>query len=77
MAKGIIDLFSCDIGVSITGYAAPLPEKEIEDIFAWVTIVHKNKVLDTFKITSKHRSPVLVQIDYANQVIRRAIKLFR
>jgi nicotinamide-nucleotide amidase len=74
MAFGVIELFSSDMGISITGYAAPLPEEDIHTIFAWGAIVLKGKLISSFKITSKLDDPIRVQIDYTNQVIVKAIK---
>src|SRR5688572_1341438 len=44
MATGINRKFLSDYGISITGYAARVPEKNINDLFAYFAIVKKNKV---------------------------------
>jgi nicotinamide-nucleotide amidase len=74
MAFGVVELFSSDMGISITGYATPLPEEDINKIFAWGAIVLNDKLISSFRITSKLDDPLEVQIDYANQVIIKAIK---
>jgi nicotinamide-nucleotide amidase len=45
MSIGVQKLFMSDYGISITGYAAPLPEKGIHDIFAFVAATYKGEVL--------------------------------
>jgi len=70
MSLGVEKLFMSDYGIGITGYAAPLPEKGIDKIFAYVAATHKGSVLALEKISSAASSPAAVQIDYAEQVLR-------
>jgi len=50
MAKNICSNFFSDVGVGITGYAAPVPEKGIKDLFAWYAIAVHGKVIISKKI---------------------------
>jgi PncC family amidohydrolase len=70
MSIGVQKLFMSDYGIAITGYAAPLPEKGIHDIFAFVAATHKGQVLTLEKITSDKQAAPAVQVDYAEQVLR-------
>lgn len=70
MSIGVQKLFMSDYGIAITGYAAPLPEKDIHDIFAFVAATYKGQVLTLEKITSDKQAAPAVQVDYAEQVLR-------
>lgn len=77
MAHGVCALFYSDIGIAVTGYATPVPEEHIEDIYAFIAIVHKNKVLYKGKITpaQKEMKGLAAQQDYAAQIIKRVASL--
>jgi nicotinamide-nucleotide amidase len=70
MSQGVQHLFNSDYGVAVTGYAAPLPEKGIQDIYAFVAISYRRQLLLTERITSTQQASAAVQVDYAEQVIR-------
>lgn len=69
MALEVNNLFISDFGISITGYAVRMPEKNINDLFAFFAIADKKNILLSKKITSDKKEGMEVQIDYANQVI--------
>jgi PncC family amidohydrolase len=69
MALGASSLFNCDWGIAITGYASPVPEKNIRDLFACFAISCHNKVIATGKINSPPGSPVAVCIFYTNSLL--------
>lgn len=70
MSVGVQQLFLSDYGIAITGYAAPLPEKGIHHIFAFVAATYKGEVLTLEKITSQAEAAPAVQVDYAEQVLK-------
>jgi PncC family amidohydrolase len=70
MSIGVQKLFMSDYGIAITGYAAPLPEKGIHDIFAFVAATYKGEVLTLEKITSDKQAAPAIQVDYAEQVLQ-------
>lgn len=70
MSQGVQKLFMSDYGIAITGYAAPVPEKGITELYAWVAATHRSEVLAIEKITSAADTAPAVQIDYAEQVLR-------
>lgn len=70
MSIGVQRLFMSDYGIAITGYAAPLPEKHIFSLFAYVAVSHRGEVLTIEKITSGKEAAPAVQVDYAEQVLR-------
>ena len=70
MALGVNRKFMSDYGISITGYAAPVPELGIDDLFAWFAISFRNEILILKKITCEKKDSVAVQIEFTNMVLR-------
>jgi nicotinamide-nucleotide amidase len=70
MSIGVQELFQSDYGIAITGYAAPLPEKDIEEIFAYVAVSYKGRLLTVQRIGSSKQAAPAAQVDYAEQVLR-------
>ena len=62
-------MFISDYAIAITGYAAKMPEKGINDLFAFFAIACNNEILLTKKITTQ-KERVDAQIDYTTQVIK-------
>ncbi|RAV98714.1 CinA family protein [Pseudochryseolinea flava] len=77
MATGACKLFSCDWGISITGYAAPVPELGIEKLFAFYAVAFRGDVKEVKRIKSSGLSPVDTQVDYTNAVLKRFQKMLR
>lgn len=71
MAVGVQRLFLSDYGIGITGYATLMPEQNINDLFAWMSIVYHGENLITLKITSEKPDSFQAQIDYTNQVLKQ------
>ena len=69
MAVGISLLFTADIGVSITGYAAAVPEKSIRIPFAYYSICKHEKILLTKKIEALNGDALKVQLYYTEIVL--------
>ncbi|MCX6936800.1 MAG: CinA family protein [Verrucomicrobia bacterium] len=47
MARGVIRLFDCELGLATTGYAEPDPSRGAPAPYAWVAAVHGPRVLTT------------------------------
>ena len=75
MAKKVCDLFIADFGIGITGFASLVPEENIHELFAYVSISNKEKILITQKITPKKLSAYQVQLYYTNEAIRMLIEV--
>jgi PncC family amidohydrolase len=69
MALEINKVFLSDIGVGITGYAAPVPELDVHHVFAYYAITFEGRVIASKKITSAKKDSIEVQLDYTNQVV--------
>ena len=69
MAYEVTRLFSCDWGIAITGYAAPVPEYSIDELFAYYAISFQQKLLEVKKIKAEKNDPMKVQIFYVNNIL--------
>ncbi len=67
MAAQVSKMFLSDYGIGITGYATKVPGKE--NVFAFVSIAHKEKELINSRLTSDKLETYDVQVDYTRQVI--------
>lgn len=77
MAIQVNELFFADIGISITGYASPMPEKGIDDLFAYFAVVKKGKLLLAEKIIPEKKGTLAVQKEYCGQVLYRTLALLK
>lgn len=69
MALEVCRLFTADYGVGITGYASPVPEENINGLFAFVSIAKNKKVLLSRKVRAEISEPRQVQLFYTYKVI--------
>lgn len=75
MSKHVCDLFLSDYGIGITGYAARLPEKNINDLFAYYSISLKDKIIESGKITTDTEEGLPAQLFYIDYVLKSLKKL--
>jgi PncC family amidohydrolase len=75
MATYVNELFVSDVGISITGYAARVPEQGINALFAFFAIAQKEKILLCERIATDKEEGVEAQIDFTNQVVLKLHKL--
>lgn len=72
MADHAAKLFKTQWAIAITGYAAPVPEKKVYRLFAWLAIVYKGRVVTAKKIQVSKVSPQKAQDLYK----KKALQLF-
>ena len=75
MAANICDLFCTGYGIAIIGYASPVPEKNFERLFAYVSIARNKKVVLSKKIFAENTSPREVQMFYTERVIEMLLEV--
>ena len=68
MAKGVCSLFKSDWGISITGYASPVPESG-NKMFAYCAIAFRGEVLLDTKIVPTEKDFFAVQLEYAKKAV--------
>ncbi|MCW3090929.1 MAG: nicotinamide-nucleotide amidohydrolase family protein [Ferruginibacter sp.] len=70
MAIQVAGLFCAGYGIGITGYASPVPELGIEDLFAYVSVAKNGGLVLSEKIVAERMEPREVQLFYTNECIR-------
>lgn len=76
MAVAVGNLFTCQYSIAITGYAAKMPEKGLNDLFAWYAVAFNNEVVLSEKISTQ-KERVDAQVDYTRQVLQKFLALLR
>jgi len=71
MALGISTLFHSTIGVAITGYAAPVPEYNIEKLFAHYAIVENGQIIKEGVFREENDEPIQVQLRYVDKILHQ------
>ena len=74
MSLNVCTLFTSDFGIGITGYAARVPEKNINDLFAYYAIAYKKEIVDSGKLTTNEEEGLKAQLFYVHEVLRRLHK---
>jgi nicotinamide-nucleotide amidase len=69
MALQISRNFSSNYGLGVTGYAAPVPEKNINELFAFYAISQDGSVIRTGKIIADEADALQVQLYFVKEVI--------
>jgi PncC family amidohydrolase len=77
MAAEICHLFTSDYGIGITGYASPVPEKNIQELYAWLSIAKRNEIIGSKKIISPHKKPLDVQLEFTQKAIEYFIEILK
>ncbi|HEY0609494.1 MAG TPA: CinA family protein [Chitinophaga sp.] len=77
MALGVCTLFNCNVGIAVTGYAAPVPELNIKELFAFYAIACKEKIIGARKISPSAHEPEAVMQEYAQEIIHACYRCFR
>ncbi len=71
MSLSVSEMFLSNYSLGITGYAAPYPEENVSEIFAYYAICYNKEVVDNGRLTSDKNTPEQAQIDYALQLIEK------
>lgn len=71
MAAHVVSLFSADWGIAITGYASPVPEQHIHELFAHYAIYYRGKCVKNERISSPGNNVLAVRLHFTNTVLRK------
>jgi nicotinamide-nucleotide amidase len=77
MAKSVHRLFSCDWGLATTGYASPVPEKNIKRLYMCFAISNHNKIVLAQTIYCKPQTPFDVGVYYTHAILKEFVNLLR
>ncbi|WP_431215929.1 CinA family protein [Puia sp. P3] len=69
MARSVAERFCASFGIGITGYAAPVPEKNIEETYAFFCIYGRGKSLKLERLEGPDEDAITVQVFYVNSVL--------
>lgn len=70
MAVNASKLFQSDWAISITGYAAPVPELGIHDLFAYWATSYRGEIVNFDMMKSAKADPLVVQANYTNELLK-------
>lgn len=70
LSLSVSNKFCSQIGIGITGYASPVPERGILDLYAYMAISRNGTILVKKRMRSTKTDPPGVQLDYAYQTIK-------
>jgi nicotinamide-nucleotide amidase len=71
MATNVCEMFRCDWGLSVTGYAAPVPESG-NKLFAFISVAYRGKIMYVGKTLSQKKMPDVVQQEYVRALLNKA-----
>lgn len=74
MAQHVTTVFNSDWGIGITGYASPVPEQNIEELFSCFAICFHNKVITSQTIKAEKGTPLAVRLFYNKQVLLELLR---
>ncbi len=77
MALKVCDVFDSKIGLSLTGYASPIPEQHIYELFAFGSVVLNGEVVFSERIISAKQDPDEIREDYAKMLIAECAKVLK
>jgi PncC family amidohydrolase len=69
MSQHVCNLFLSDYGIGITGYAATMPEKNINELFAYYSISLKEEIIESGKIITDAEEGLPAQLFYVDHVL--------
>ncbi len=73
MAKNVALVFNSDWGIGITGYASPVPEKNIEELFACFAITLHQQIIILETVTAVKQSPLNARLFYSKVVLEKLL----
>jgi nicotinamide-nucleotide amidase len=77
MAIEVCHLFSADYGIGITGYASPIPEKNISKLHGFVSIAKNNRIIASKKINAQPSEAREAQLFYTEQAVSILISILK
>jgi nicotinamide-nucleotide amidase len=77
MSLHVATLFTSDFGIGITGYAAKVPEKNVNALYAFYAITEKDKIVQCGKLETDVEEGLPVQLFYTDEVLKTFKKLLK
>jgi nicotinamide-nucleotide amidase len=73
MAQQVAVLFGADWGIAITGYATPVPEKNIHELFACFAISFQGRCVFNCTVTAGNGKQEHIRYFYTNEVLKHLL----
>lgn len=70
LATNVCGLFTSNYGIGIVGYAATMPEKNINSLYAYFAIAYEGKIIREGKITTEAEEGFPAQLYYTEALLR-------
>lgn len=78
LASEVAIKFNAELGISITGFTQPIPEKGIHHCFAYISLAYPSKVLLSKRITAADDADMYEnQILYSETVLDELVKILK
>ena len=77
MAMYSCKLFSSDYGLGITGYASKQPENNINELYAFIAIAEKDKILLSEKLLPQSEDSIEIQEYYSLRLLERFCQIVK
>jgi PncC family amidohydrolase len=77
MARQVAKLFTSDWGIGITGYASPVPEEGIDQLFACFAIAFHGDIVFSQTIIADKDDPAAVQSYYTSHVLKALERIMK
>ena len=71
MSKNVCTMFLSDYGIGITGYAATIPEKNVNELFAYYSICLNNEILESGILKTNTEQGLPAQLYYTQTVLEK------
>lgn len=69
MALGANRLFMSHYSVAITGYASPMPEKDINELYAYYAVAYDQKIIASKRVGIGMKETAEAQVEYTRFVL--------
>jgi len=70
LATNVCRLFTSNYGIGIVGYAATMPEKNINSLYAYFAIAYEGNIIQAGKITTEAEEGFPAQLYYTESLLR-------
>jgi nicotinamide-nucleotide amidase len=77
LASNVCNLFTSNYGIGIVGYAATMPEKKINSLFAFFAISFEGKIIHKGKITTEAEEGFPAQHYYTESVLKEFLSILK
>jgi nicotinamide-nucleotide amidase len=74
MATAVCRLFTSNYGIAVTGYATPIPEKNVNELYAHFCIAHNGHIVAAKRITPGNKTAFDAQLQFANIVLEELVQ---